>query len=227
MVSSALGRWLSAFASLRSRSSTCPSASPTFSNLSSLSLFALLVVSVLPARWFRFAPASLGFRSVCPLLLSLFRTVYALTLLILTVFGGLPLLRFFSPCFGSRCRQVSTYFATASPRSPCGSAWLGGWAFRVSLIGRASEVSALCGFHLSIFYQIGIYLSNIFCIIWKGFFRGYFGEGLGVLKNRDSQGFGGRKNSGSKQEAEGVKQYPVRKCPILCEFAQICPCFSF
>ena len=165
-MSSALGRWLSAFASLRSRSSTCPSASPTFSNLSSLSLFALLVVSVLPARWFRFAPASLGFRSVCPLLLSLLRTVYALTLRILTVFGGLLLLRFFSPCFGSRCRQVSTYFATASLRSPCGSAWLGGWAFRVSRIGRASVVV----FHLSTLYQIGIYPSNIFCIIWKGFF---------------------------------------------------------
>lgn len=126
-MSSALGRWLSAFASLRSRSSTCPSASS--------------VVSV------RSCFAWLSLRLSAPAFA--FRTVYALTLHILTVFGGLPLLRFFSPCFGSRCRQVSTYFATASPRSPCGSARLGGWAFRVSRIGRASEVSALCGFHLS------------------------------------------------------------------------------
>lgn len=46
-----------------------------------------------------------------------------------------------------------------------------------------------------------------------------------ILKG--SQGLKAVIFSGIEQEAESVKHYPVRKCPILCEFAQICPCFSF
>ena len=44
---------------------------------------------------------------------------------------------------------------------------------------------------------------------------------------KGSQGLKAVIFSGIEQEAESVKHYPVRKCPILCDFAQICPCFSF
>lgn len=206
MVSSALGRWLSAL---------------------------WWVVSVRLARWFRFAsalrPARVSPRPAPPPRLRLSAPAFAspycvrphapyfdclrrsappavlLALLRFSLSAGLNLL----------CHRLPSL-----PLRFCSARWLGfsGFPNRSGVRGGFPPVNIIPNRYIPVKHFLH-YMEGIFFSTSAKRFKAF------ILKG--SQGLKAVIFSGIEQGAEGVKLYPVRKCPILCEFAQICPCFSF